>query len=227
MNNKEYWSQADAKRTPNYKMIHVKLKEWKLENNITERCMVHHRDDTEETRKYNSEHYERWGLNEDGTFEYGKYVVFITLSEHSAYHNTGERNPMYGKHHSEEACTKISAAHKGKKPSEETRTKISAAQKGKKLSEETRARMSANHSHYWKGKTRSEETCAKLSAAHKGKERSEETRAKISAVQTGTRVLYTTYKENGGTLKWNDFCHALKNGEITFEMQPITIYTSE
>ena len=82
MNNKEYWSQADARRTPNYKMIHTKLEKWKLENNITETCIVHHRDDTEETRKYNSEHYERWGLNEDGTFEYGKYVVFMTLSKH-------------------------------------------------------------------------------------------------------------------------------------------------
>lgn len=92
MNNKEYWSQADATSTSNYRMIRAKLKKWKLENNITERCVVHHRDDTEECLKYNEEH-------------------------------------------------------------------------------------------------------------------------------------YTTYKNNGGILKWNDFCKAISNGDITFDMQPITVYT--
>ena len=170
MNNKEYWSQADATSTSNYRTIRAKLKKWKLENNITERCVVHHRDDTEECLKYNEEHYERWGFNEDGTFEYGKYVVFMTLSEHSVYHSTGERSSMFGMHHSEE-------------------------------------------------------TRAKMSAAHKGRKFYDEHRAKISAARKGTKVLYTTYKNNGGILKWNDFCKALSNGDITFDMQPITVYT--
>lgn len=206
MNNKEYWSQVNARRTSNYRMIHAKLKEWKLENNITERCVVHHRDDTDETRKYNEEHYERWGFNEDDTFEYGKYVVFMTLTDHSVYHNIGKKL-------SEEHCAKISAANKGKENpmygkhhSIETCTKISAANKGKMCSEETRAKMSAAH----KGKMCSGETCAKISAACKGK-----------------KVLYATYKNNGGTLKWNDFQKALKSGDITFETQPITVYTSK
>ena len=189
MNNKEYWSQVDALSTSNYKIIRAKLEKWKLANNITERCVVHHRDDTEECLKYNEEHYERWGFNEDGTFEYGKYVVFMTLSEHSMHHNTGERNSMYGKHHNEETLEKMSVAHKGRIFSDEHRAKISAACKGKSHSEESREKMSA---------------------AHKG-----------------VGVLYATYKNNGGVLKWNDFQKALGNGEITFEMQPITVYTSK
>lgn len=95
----------------------------------------------------------------------------------------------------------------------------------------TQKKHANNNAHYWKGKERSEEARAKMSTSHQGKKHSEETRAKmstkISAARTGVSVLYTTYKENGGILKWNDFCHALKNDEITFEMQPITIYTSE
>ena len=191
MNKEEYWSKKSPKSTFNYKMIHSKLKEWKTRNNITERCVVHHRDDTDETRKYNEAHYELWGLNEDGTFEYGKYIVFMTQSEHLRWHrehlseethikmsnaHKGEKHPMYGKHHSDE-----------------TRVRISNAQKGKK---------------------HSEQTCAKMSV-------------KAFAVQCGIKVLYTTYKNNGGMLKWNDFRKALANGEIAFEMLPITIYTNK
>ena len=36
------------------------------------------------------------GFNLDGTFEYGKYVVFMTASEHMRYHMTGSKNPMCG-----------------------------------------------------------------------------------------------------------------------------------
>ena len=39
----------------------------------------------------------------------------------------GENNPMYGKHHNEEAKSKISKANKGRKCSEETRRKLSEA----------------------------------------------------------------------------------------------------
>jgi len=45
--------------------------------------VIHHLRDTEEQRKYNDEHYELWGHNLDGTFEYGKYVVFVTKEEHT------------------------------------------------------------------------------------------------------------------------------------------------
>ena len=51
-----------------------------------------------------------------------------------------ENNPMYGKHHSEESKKKISEAHKGKHPSEETRKKLSEAKKN--MSEETKKKLS-------------------------------------------------------------------------------------
>ena len=192
MNREEYRKHRPQKP----KVVIDNFKQWKRENNNTERCVVHHRDDTEETRKYNTEHYERWGCNEDGTFEYGKYVIFMTLSEHSYYHNAGktvseetrvkisaatqgERNPMYGKHHSEETCAKMSAAKQGEK--------------------------NPNY----------------------GKRFDGEHRAKISAAIQSEKVLYVAYKNNGGILKWNDFRKALKNGEITFEVQPISVYTKE
>jgi len=59
----------------------------------------------------------------------------------------GEKNPMYGKTHSQEAKDKVSEANKN--PSEETRRKKSEAKKGEKnhnygkpIAEETRKRMS-------------------------------------------------------------------------------------
>lgn len=62
---------------------------------------IHHLRDTEEQRNYNDLHYEYWGFNQDGTFEYGKYVVFVTKEEHLNIHT-----------HSEESRAKMSASHK-------------------------------------------------------------------------------------------------------------------
>lgn len=238
--NREEWLANGSHHNEYWRYVNNALKQWKAENNISERCAVHHRDDTEETRKYNSEHYERWGFNDNGEFIEGQYVIFMTQSKHVCYHRTGHHqteetcakisaaqkgreSPMRGKHHSEETREKMSAAHcgerhpmYGRKHSEETRAKISDALKGgenpmygKHHSEEACTKMSANHSHYWRGKTRSEET-----------------RAKMLAAQKGISILYTTYKNNGGILKWSEFRKALKNGEIAFEMQPITVYTN-
>ena len=62
---------------------------------------------------------------------------------------SGEKNPMYGKHHTEEIKRKLSEArkeipspNKGKHLSEETKRKISEARKGKKCSEETVKKLS-------------------------------------------------------------------------------------
>ena len=101
------------------------LNQWKVDNNLVGDYIVHHRDDTEECREYNKSHYKRWGFNEDGTFEYGKYVVFMTRSEHMKHHrtgtklteeqkchlseiNTGEKHPKFGAHHSEDTRRKLS-----------------------------------------------------------------------------------------------------------------------
>ena len=97
-------------------------------------------------------------------------LIFLTRSEHSIIHSTGENNAMYGKLHSTEAKKKNSEAHKGNKyalghsVSDEARKRMSEAQKGKPKSEETRKKLSEAN----KGKLFSEEHKKKLSEAHKG-----------------------------------------------------------
>ena len=99
-------------------------------------------------------------------------LIFLTHEEHMSLHmkgRTNEKNPFYGKHHSEETIRKISERMicnnhmKGKHHSEETRKKIAEKLKGRKLSEETRKKVSVAI----KGKTLSEETRRKLSEAAK------------------------------------------------------------
>lgn len=176
-----------------YKYVQKLLKDWKIKNNYTCKCVVHHRDDTEECRNYNKEHYERWGFNEDGTFEYGKYVIFMTHADHSSHHNSGDKNSMKrpevrakmsatkkghvstfkGKHHSEESKQKLRESHLGKKASEETRKKLSELRKGEK--------------HWNYGKYHSEETREKIRIANTGKHPSEETRQKMSESHKGEK----------------------------------------
>lgn len=95
-------------------------------------------------------------------------LLFITVSEHSSLHNTGNQYK------------------KGHQVSSETRKKISEANKGNKyclgrrLSEETRNKISEAH------KNISEETKHKMSEAWDyDKHFTEETRKKIAAAQTG------------------------------------------
>ena len=78
-------------------------------------------------------------------------LIYLTRAEHARLHisgsgnpmhneefrkknsdaHKGEKNPMYGKKHSEEARKKISEGNKGKLFSEERRNRISIAKKGK------------------------------------------------------------------------------------------------
>lgn len=58
MNRKE-WAEHHRYSKELY-ILHKKLKQWKLDNDITERCVIHHRDDTPETIEYNEKYYERW-----------------------------------------------------------------------------------------------------------------------------------------------------------------------
>ena len=90
-------------------------------------------------------------------------LIFMKHGEHSILHNkgrcfseehkkklseakkgkyAGEKNPMYGKKHSEEVKRKQSYAKKGKKMSAETRKRMSESRKGHLVSEETRKKMS-------------------------------------------------------------------------------------
>ena len=57
----------------------------------------------------------------------------------------GEKNGMFGKHHTEETKKKISEKLKGREISEETRKKIGDFHRGKVYGEETRAKISKAH----------------------------------------------------------------------------------
>lgn len=192
--------------------------------------VIHHLRDTEEQREYNDTYYEYWGFNQDGTFEYGKYVIFLTKEEHNKIHSdseetrkkkkdasvnywsdpinreyhslisklwwdeekrsklsicyTGEGNPFYGKHHSEETLEKLSGKNSGmygKHHTEETRKKMSDSRMGHIVTEETRAKISVSNT----GHKVSDETKEKISIANTGKQRSEEFKLYLSEKYTG------------------------------------------
>ena len=69
--------------------------------------------------------------------------------------HSGEKNPFFGRHHTEESKNKMRLAHKGKVISKETREKISESLKGRVYSEETKRKLSLSQ----KGK--------KLSSQHR------------------------------------------------------------
>ena len=175
MNRQEYLN-SHSYSAYRYKVIKL-LKDWKIKNNITEACVIHHRDDTEECRKYNEEHYELWGFeideNSNPQFEYGKYVIFMTNSAHTKYHHIG-------KHLSDETKEKISIANKGKYISDETRVKLSIVHTGRHIT----ADRSGEKAPFY-GKHHSEEAKAKMSAARIGKKHSEGTKAKMSEARKG------------------------------------------
>ena len=103
------------------------------------------------------------------------------LSDYYSEIFSGEGNPSYGRHCSEETKRKISQAEKGKKMSDESRKKMSESHKGSKnynfgkpMSEEQRKKLSkvrkgkytgVNHPMY--GRTHSEEARKKMSENNK------------------------------------------------------------
>lgn len=119
-------------------------------------------------------------------------LIFLPRSEHEAFRkgkprsaetrnklsaaNKGEKNPMYGKHLSEEHKKQISAANKGN-----TYAKGKPAwNKGKKMSEEYCRKNSESHKgkyagekHPMYGKKHSDEAKKKMSEAKKGKHKGE------------------------------------------------------
>ncbi len=139
--------------------------------------VIHHLRDTEEQRKYNDEHYELWGHNLDGTFEYGKYVIFVTEEWHCNYH------------HSEETRKRLSESNKAFWNTDEGRQILSEKSKKcwandeyrnklitKMNSDEAKARRAANKdaigkkiSESKKGYHHTEEAKQKMSKSHLGK----------------------------------------------------------
>lgn len=137
------------------------------------------------------------------------------------YH-AGINNPMYGKHHSEEAKKKMSIVRIGKKLSEETKKKLSLSHRGKKFSEEHKRKIGlANsislkgHISWNKGKKFSEEHKRKISEALKGKKASEETRKKLSKINKGKKLSKET-KQKMSECRKGKKSHFWKCG-ISFE----------
>ena len=111
-----------------------------------------------------------------GTFEFGynskrggnNHKLTPEVRRKLSEAKKGEKHPLYGKTHSEEARKKISEANKGKTLSEETKKKLSEAGKGRTHSEETRKKISeakkGGKSPMY-GKTHSDEAKRKISEA--------------------------------------------------------------
>ena len=113
---------------------------------------------------------------------------------------TGERNPFYGKHHSEETRARQSAANTGRHFSAATRAKMSAAQTGER--NPMYGRTGERNPNY--GKHRSAETRAKISMAvsgerhpNYGKSPSAETRARQSKAMIGRHPSAETCAKMG------------------------------
>lgn len=175
---------------------HKILKQWMIENNLTGKYVIHHRDDTEECRAYNAKeaHYNMWGFNLDGTFEYGKFVIFLTNEDHSRYH-------AIDRHPTEESKLKNSLSHighpgyfKGKCHSDEAKQRNRAAHLGnqyclgRKLSDETKAKISESNigkPSAFKGRQHTDEAKEKNRQAHLGLKHSEETKQKMCLSHLG------------------------------------------
>jgi group I intron endonuclease len=103
----------------------------------------------------------------------------------------GNKNPFYGKTHTEDIRKKISLSRKGKSLSEETKRKISEANKGKSVSEETRRKLSeasnkkTGNKNSFYGRKHSDETKKKISETKKRKLLSDEGELKMSKTKKG------------------------------------------
>ncbi|APC25634.1 GIY-YIG catalytic domain-containin endonuclease [Only Syngen Nebraska virus 5] len=98
----------------------------------------------------------------EGGGNYGSLVEEVKQKMSEA--QIGEKNPMYGKEHTEESKKKISESNTGKTRTEESKKKISEARIGMIFSEDHKKKISESNT----GKTRTEESKKKISEAHKG-----------------------------------------------------------
>lgn len=82
-------------------------------------------------------------------------LELMTNGDHTRYHSSGEKNYLFGKHHSIESRKKMSLSRMGKHPSKETREKISLSKRGEK--------NPMYGKKPWLGRCHSDETKIKLS----------------------------------------------------------------
>lgn len=50
------------------------------------------------------------------------------------------------------------------------------------------------------------------------------TKAKMFLSKQACSFMYWIYRRNGGKKLWRQFTHAIKIGDITFELRPISVY---
>ena len=145
--NRQEWLANGSPKTPEYIKVKSICDKMKFERGITETYNIHHLMDTDEQIAYNNTYYERWGIDENGEFVEGKYVVFLTHSEHARWRMT-HNNPMFN----HETCQKVSESRKGIKFSDETRVRLSESHKGNPRlgwTEETRKQVSESNKITW------------------------------------------------------------------------------
>jgi len=159
------------------KMVETKKHKWQMMNALG--YMMWAINDNQERYKVNARLYEQ---------------LKTKHSEMKSWANSGKRNGMYGKKHTQEAKDKISKANTGSKLTPEQRAKVSESKLGKKreeFSEEWKAKMSkakqgSNNNMY--GKRHSKETIEKIrEKAKKRPPESEETKAKRKVTMTGRK----------------------------------------
>ena len=178
------------------------LHQWMEQNNLTGDYIIHHRDDNDEARAYNKANYKLCGHNLDGTFAYGRYVVFMTRSEHMRHHRTGAHLTEEQKRHLSEINSGEKHPQFGTHPSDATRKKLSEQKLGSKnpmyqkdFTEEHRKHLRESY------------------AGHRPEvlEKNRESNRK-RMLQVGT--LWRVYKQNNGSLSYPEFISNLAKNNI-------------
>lgn len=251
MNYTEFWALPNNSDKWQFHCIVKKIQESFVYNKNPKARIIHHLMETDEQREFNSAHYERFGLNLDGTFEYGKYVIFVTKDEHNDIHCRTEEFRLKQREHmialwqdeeyrkkwdairsSDSYKKKVSDSIKAKWCDEGYRSKVISSQKnlwtderrllfsnmklgeknpmyGKHLSEDTKQKIGDSERgelHWNYGKHWSSEVRNKMSISAKNRPKvTDETKEKIGATLKVVKEAYDIHKASGGTMSWNEF----------------------